>query len=318
MKRRFFLGFIVSLFFLYLVFHKVDLKEIIKILTLTNIVYILLTLSLMIPTLLVRSIRWKILLGKKVSIMNFFEAISVGIMSNNLFPFRVGDLVQIYFLGYKTKISKATIFSTVILERMFDFFAMWLILVCGSFFVLLPKEIPKGKIGLLLVVLFLFIYFILRSQKKVITIFERILPKSRFKEGLTKTLENFYLGLSFVNKGIVLIKAIFFTFLLWFFCSLGLYLCLLSLNIKLSILASTFILSMTGLAAMVPASPASVGPLEFFITTGLTIFGIEKNHAVSFAFVYRVMSWLPPTLLGLIVLIKNNLSIKQIRRLDKY
>lgn len=310
---RFLAGIIISVFFLYLVFRRVDLREAVRIISAANIWYVLLVIFLVIPGFLARSFRWKTMLRdyRDVPISSFFESISVGVMSSNLLPFRAGDLVQVLFLNYKTSLSRSTILSTVILERLCDFSAMCIILIGGSFFVLLPEEISLSRIGIFLVLVVLVAYFVFGSKKRISAL-AGILPESRIKDRLKNIIENFYLGLSSVNRADILVKIVLLTAVVWFFSSLGIYLSLLAVGVKLSLWACIFILSMTGLASMVPVSPGYVGPLEFIFVTGLMVFGVNKNYALSFTVLFRIISWLPPTLLGLAILLKNNFSFRQL------
>lgn len=262
-KFRFIIGIAVSVFFLYLVFRRVNLGDTARILVSTDILYVLLSALMIIPTLLVRSFRWRSMLDdyRKFPLMNYFESISVGIMSSNLLPLRAGDFIQVFFLGYKTKLSKSSIFSTVILERLCDFFTLCVVLIGGSFFVLLPQEISVGRIGLFLAVILAGVFFAVRSRKSVLVLVS-LLPAGVFKERIAKIAENFYLGLNFINRKDVLLKIMLATVLVWICSSLGIYLCLLAIGIKLNLFSCMFILSLMGLASMIPVSPGYVGPLS--------------------------------------------------------
>jgi glycosyltransferase 2 family protein len=318
-KYRFIIGILVSAFFLYLVFRNTNLNETIKIITSINAVYILLICILTVLFTWVRSIRWKMMLADygKIPAIRFFEATSIRIMINNLLPFRAGDITQIYLLAQNTNLSKSAILSTVILERLCDFFVMCATLICGSFFVLLPGGISKEKIALLMAFVLFCIFVVFRTKERLVELLNRILPDNSIKARLIQTINNFYTGMEFIKKKEMLAKMVFLSSLLWLLSSFGLYLCFLAVRIKLSYLAAVFLLALTGIAAMIPFAPGSLGPLEFLLTTGLVISGIEKNYAVSFALVNRLMSWLPSNLLGLIMLVRSNLSIKQVTRAEK-
>lgn len=318
MKKRYILGILISIFFLYLVFRKINISEIKGIMFSVNIFYIILMLSLIVPVLFVRSLRWKLMSDyfKGIPIKYFFESLSVGAMSNNLLPLRTGDLVQVYFLNYKTNLSKSVILSTMIIERLCELFAMGIILVTGSFFVLLPKEISKDKIILMFLMIIVIMAVFIKSKNKIAGLIDRLFSEGKFKDRLKNAIENFYLGLSCIKNRKIMTGLIVYTAILWFLSSLGIYFCLLSVNIKLNILLGVFILSMTGLGAMIPSSPGYIGTTEFFLVLGLGIVGIEKNHALSAALVYRIISWTSLTLFGLTILIKNNLSLGQIAHLN--
>ena len=142
----------------------------------------------------------------------------------------------------------------------------------------------------------------------------RGLSSSPLKNKLRNVIESFYDGLVSIGRKERFAGVIALTALLWAICSFGLYLGLKSVNIQLNFWQSVFMLSMTGVAAVIPAAPGSLGTMEYFVILGLGIFGIEGNHAFSFAVIHRFFSWFSPVLLGMLVLIKNQLSFGDLKK----
>jgi uncharacterized protein (TIRG00374 family) len=254
---------------------------------------------------------------KTIPITKFFESLSVALMTNNIIPFRAGDIVQVLFLGYKTELSKSTILSTVIMEKLCDFFVMGFIIFCSSFFVLLPKIFSVEKVGILLLIIIACLIIAIKFRDKLIGLIDKMLPENRVKVKIKNIIKKFYSGLEFFNQLKIFLTVIFFTIIIWFLCSLQIYFIMISAGIKLNIFVAIFILALTGLAAIVPSSPGYIGSLEFLVITGLGIFGIDESQAFGFTIIYRLMTWLPITLLGMLILIKNNISIKDIKRMSR-
>ncbi|MEW6040186.1 MAG: lysylphosphatidylglycerol synthase transmembrane domain-containing protein [Elusimicrobiota bacterium] len=164
--------FLISALFLYLAFRRIDLCETLGVIFSVNIYFVLLSLTVSIAALFVRSRRWKIFLGHEektndIRVSNFFEATCVGQMINNLLLFRMGDFGQAVFLAVKNNLSKSVVFSTVIMERLVDIFPPMVILFTGSFFVLLPRDIGKARVFITMCVIVTIVAAILIFQSKL-------------------------------------------------------------------------------------------------------------------------------------------------------
>ena len=44
----------------------------------------------------------------------------IGFMANNLFPFRIGEFIRACVLARHERLSKTTVFATVVVERVVD------------------------------------------------------------------------------------------------------------------------------------------------------------------------------------------------------
>ena len=122
LTRRFWLGIVVTLGFLFLFLWKVDFGETGKELQGANYFYFIPAVVCYFLSLAVRSLRWRFLLLhlKPVSISRLYPVVAIGYMANNMLPARLGELVRAHFLGEKEHISKASVFSTIGVERVLD------------------------------------------------------------------------------------------------------------------------------------------------------------------------------------------------------
>ena len=313
-QYRFILGLIIGGFFLYLVLKKADLKEVLGIIKTAKWLYVILGFVSAVAAIVLRSYRWKLLLaekGKGLRIRNYFDALCVGQMMNGILPFRVGDFVQAYFLGHKSSLSKSMVFSTVVMERLLDCFPPGIILVVGSFFVIMPDQIGIGRILIAMAVLAAGMTLVFRSRKTAENIVERLMPTHDMKDKIHHLIGNFYSGLEVMKKGHVVVRVFMYTVLVWAAYLMIAYSCLLCFDIDIGIMSAMLVMAIAAISVTIPSSPGYVGTWEFFVILALSIFRIDKNRALSFALIYHFVSLAVVALMGLIVVIKTGFSLKQ-------
>ncbi|MGH7741734.1 MAG: lysylphosphatidylglycerol synthase transmembrane domain-containing protein, partial [Candidatus Eiseniibacteriota bacterium] len=77
-----------------------------------------------------RAIRWRLLIGgtRRLSTGSLFSATMIGFMTNNVLPFRLGELVRPWVLARREHLSKTTLLATVVVERAVDMLTLLAIL----------------------------------------------------------------------------------------------------------------------------------------------------------------------------------------------
>jgi uncharacterized protein (TIRG00374 family) len=301
---------------LYLVFRKINFVEFINYVSSAKLEYLLLNLILGVILLLLRSYRWKTMLKeyKNFRLKNFFESTVLGLFFNTILPFRMGDLLQGYFLAKKTMLSKSLTFSTVLLERFVDLFPPIIFIIIGSFFVVLPKQISLGLSVIVLLILVSFFVLILKYKNFLLSKLLRYSKKISFFKKLVNVLEKFFSAIENIGNINVLYKIILLTFILWTGYSISMLLVCFSLGIKLpSIWAGFLIQAVTALSVAIPSSPGYIGSWEFMGTLSLLIFKVNKTKAVSFAVISHIIGIIPIVGLGLIFVLKEISTLKSFK-----
>ena len=294
-------GLLISVFFLWLAFRKSDLSQIWVILKGVRVELIVIVFVISCAGLMLRSYRWKTL-GKKydgVPWKSCFEATAIGLMLNTFVPFRGGDLFQAYFLSRKTNLPKSYTLATVFLERIMDLIPPLLMIIGGSFFVVLPEQISLGRLFVFLSVLFLLLGLFLYQRKRFIDVIENFMHQKHSAK-IDRFLEHLAQAFVFMKDKQVLTKSIPLTLINWFIISnFSTYLLLNSLGIHINFLAVYLVLGISILSVAIPSSPGYVGTWEFFTMLALQVFHIDKSTALSFAILSHFMALLPTTLIGL-------------------
>jgi uncharacterized membrane protein YbhN (UPF0104 family) len=104
-------------------------------------------------------------------------------------------------------------------------------------------------------------------------------------------------SLSFVMFGVVVV---------------GLQASMWALGIDLPWFAGLIMLVITAIGIMVPAAPGYIGTMNVACIAGLALFRVGKELAVPFSWFYWASQWAPVTLVGLICLQREGLSLRSL------
>lgn len=280
--------------------------------------YIILSVSLFFMSLSVRSLLWKKIFGVNNEIMfgSLFRPIVIGQMGNNILPFRAGELLRICSLSRKEKISKSLCFSTVIVERLFDFVSLAILASLVSYFIKIPIFLRSGLIitcSAAVFTLAMMIYIANHPQiADLIFRWLKIILPYKVRDKLDKGLKQILLGLTSLNS----LKAIGLIFLLslicWGLVCSSYFFALKAYNLNFAWILPLFLLVLLNIGMIIPTVTASLGVYQFFSIVALTYFGIEKSIALGFSFILQAVDFIPSTFLGLLFFSKDNISLKAI------
>ncbi len=310
---RLWIGIIISIVFIYLVFRKTDIREIGRLILNAQWGYVLIAFILTTVALLLRSYRWQYFLSyhKQLPIMSLFEATCIGLTANNLLPFRLGDITQAYVLAKRNNLSKSLCFSTIVLERLCDLVFPLSVIILSSFIFFVPGN--KLIFFILGLGLILFIMLIL-LKKQVSQIAIKIFGGTKIGEKVIRAIENFYSGFRILLglKSIIIISV--YTLSLWLLYSLVAYIVLLSVNINISFFKAIWVQVITSISVTIPSSPGYIGTWEFFAQSALGILKVNKTQALTFALLFHATQYFVINVLGIIMTMRTGLSFTEIEK----
>jgi uncharacterized protein (TIRG00374 family) len=320
MRKKFVIGMLVSLIFLYLAFRKVDYAELWQALKGANYWFIIPNVVLGIFTMWMRAVRWKYMVHpiKKVGLGRLFSSVMIGFMANNVLPARLGEFVRAYSLGTKENISKSASFATIVVERLFDGFSILFILWATLLLFPFPDWVKKGSnlflvtnVGMLALLIFLEVKT--DSTVKFFQYILRFLPQ-KLRTRAEEILLKFISGLKVFRDPSSLIWILSWSILIWVVTGISNYFIFLAFDLHPPIQASFILLVIVCLGVMLPSSPGFVGTFQFFSIVALARFGYGKNIALPFSIVLHACQYFPVTLLGLYYLKKEHLSLKTLEK----
>lgn len=320
---KFWIGILISGIFVYLTFKDVDLKNFFKTLIKVSYLYLPFLLLLLFIAFYGRALRWRYLLGKEIKIKthNLFSYIIIGFMVNNVLPARIGEFVRAYIIGKKENISKSFAFSTIVVERVFDGMVILLLFLPTIFFYPLPQWVKKtGLLVGLFYPLILIILIILKIHKEwvlklVKIVIEPVSPTLLLK--VKGILTSFIQGLDVLHRLKSLIIILLYTFIVWTATSLMFYVGFLCFDISLPFYACFFVFGMVFVGVMIPASPGFIGTFHWFCLQAFLLLGIkDESLAASYAFFMHMINYLCVTSVGLLYLIKENISLGELEKIS--
>ncbi len=126
---------LIGLVLLWLVFRKIDIKDVVAEIRAARYEWLLLSIILGVLSHIARAMRWNILIrsmGYKPDTTTTFYAVMVGYLANTAFP-RLGEVTRCGVLSKKKGIPFNALFGTVISERVFDMVVLLLIILAVIF-----------------------------------------------------------------------------------------------------------------------------------------------------------------------------------------
>ena len=297
---------IISFFCIYLVYRNIDFKLFFLELFNTNYRYVLIASFLLVLTVFIRSIRWKILLNKDILIYDLFKTQMIGYFANNVLFLRLGEVLKSYLLGEKERISKSYVFGTVIVERFLDM--LMLLLMIFIYIAIVPStmdgELSVLKI-LLIVSVILGVFLLL------------LLNVSKFPTFSIKIIEDFISNFSLAYKNLSLKQVIYSNFLgiiNWIIYWICVDLIFKAFQVSVNIDISLLILIIASLIASIPSLPGAIGTFHLGVNLTLSSLNvIESSSLLPFITILHGYGYIVLTLIGLhYFIVDKKLGIKHL------
>jgi glycosyltransferase 2 family protein len=316
------IGFGISALCVWLSMRHVSVAEVANALRHANF---LLFGAVMLITLLgfwVRALRWRSFLSgpRPASLDSLYSATMIGFMANNMLPFRLGEFVRAWALARREKVSKTMVLATVVVERVVDMLTLLGIMGITLLVHPIDRDSPAGRMtqagATVLIALCLgltaVIVFLERQPVLVRTLVRRLsarLPEQHRERGVV-ALDHFVDGLGLFRDVPRLLWVFSLSFLMFGIFALGLQASMEALGIHLPWHAGLTLLVVTALGIMVPAAPGYIGTMNLACVAGLALFNVhDPTLTSSFAWFYWAGQWLPVTVVGLIYLQREGLSL---------
>jgi uncharacterized protein (TIRG00374 family) len=323
MKRKAVLGLIISGACLYLALRGVDWRAVLLALKGAHYLYIVPNAALVLFGLWLRAVRWRYMtdsIKTGIPLHSLFASTMIGFMVNNILPLRLGEIARPFSLSRKEQISRSAAFATIVLERVFDAFSLFLVsglmVAFAPFLINDNVALSRAVYALLGVHIGVLAFLVLLKVKTRIamTVVEKltgILP-DRFQRRILEVIEKFVTGLGVFHDWRGLTKILIWSLLIWMVVGFSNYFIFLAFDLSVPWFAPYVLLVVVSLGVMLPSSPGYVGPFQFFTIQALRLFGIPASVGLSFSLVLHIGNYVPITLLGLYYLRREHFTLRQI------
>ncbi|MGD1047822.1 MAG: lysylphosphatidylglycerol synthase transmembrane domain-containing protein [Candidatus Krumholzibacteriaceae bacterium] len=266
-----------------------------------------------------QGVRWRFLLRPtgNISTMRATQAVYVGLFTNEIVPFRAGELVRAYIVSRWQGVALLSVIPSLAVERLFD--GLWLAVGMGltAIFVVLPENLLRAAdiFGCaILAAVALFVYVVIRKKKdphdgppshavrwKPLRLFGTL--TDGVAQGIRKIGMTRYFYFALVTSSFIIIFQI-----VSFWLIMNAY----GLHLSLWAGAAVFIIVYFGTA--LPNMPSNVGTYQFFAVLALALFGIDKTTAAGFSIAVFVILTGVLWIIGLVAIGRTGMRLKDIRR----
>jgi uncharacterized protein (TIRG00374 family) len=280
-------------------------------------------------TMFARSLRWRALLSPigTAKLSNLFAATAVGFGAIFVVG-RAGEIIRPAVLSLRERIKPTATFATILIERLFDTTAVVSLFAANLLFFELPPDQSNANalgairsIGLtLLIGVAVGISILVLLRLKAAPIIEWTerqgarLPKKLYYP-LLNFIRHLADGLSILLNLRALAATIFFTACVWAPVCAATWLTLFAFGLNFSISHIIFVLGFGLVGSVVPTPGGSAGAFHAAAAKGLEFLGLDPNLAASIAIVYHLIAFGPPFVIGLFYLIRDDISLRQLREL---
>ena len=321
-NKKFLLGLVIGGAFLFFTVRQIDLHSCMVYIGQANPLWILLAILVYTSSYVVRSIRWSLLvtpIRSGIPLRRFFNLLIIGFFMNNVLPFRLGELVRAHVGGQKLNISRTGMLATIIVERLFDGISYIALFLITILFLPFPKWAKTSfSFGSVVFVgMLVFLYFLLKHREFAVRLMAKIRFPASINDTAQKIFANFIDGLQIFAQGSGLIKVFFISLLVWTIEGLVFYLMGQSFGIQLTIFQCFFVMIIIGMGAIIPTAPGFVGTVEFLGVTSLSFIGVNKNLAFGYIISLHMLQLLTVSVLGIMSLIKEKISISELFKIEK-
>ncbi|MFZ2397857.1 MAG: lysylphosphatidylglycerol synthase transmembrane domain-containing protein [Smithella sp.] len=319
MNKKVILGILISFVLVYLSIRGINLQDVFRDLQRIQFSYVISFIILIMLMQWLRSYRWGVMLQpmEKIDQLSLFSVTSVGFLAIASIPARIGELARPYLISKRSSIKMSSALGTILVERVFDSFTVLAIAIIILFFTDLPPWMIKSSIifFLLALVMFCFIIFLILRREAALKLINGILSKlpGKFAHKIDELIHHFIDGFQIITNIKLFLYLFFLSALIWLVDVLAIYMLLESFGFGLPIMASFVLMIILIVGIAIPTAPGYIGNWHFACVLALSLFGLAKAEALSFALVYHFLSMIIVVVLGVAFLPFNKFSIPDMK-----
>jgi uncharacterized protein (TIRG00374 family) len=313
------IGVALSIALPVLAFQGIDVWETLNLILASDGAYLALGGLFFVLTLGFRSWRWRFLLAAQqdVGLRSCLSATCVGLMANNVLPFRLGDLVRVGALHQLERTCAARVLGTIAVERILEIFT--LVFFLGTYLAFAPagphqvELMTAGCLALaggLLLILVMAVGSWRRRWVQQVFAAPAGWVSPRLGARVAALVGRFIEGVQVFSSPGQMVRVIGLSICLWG-ASISSYFCVgQALGIALPLPAYAVVVFTTCLGAVVPAAPGAVGTYHSFARMGLYLVGLySSEEALAFAVLLHALEWTLTNVAGLYFLGRDRLQL---------
>ncbi|MBM3933250.1 MAG: flippase-like domain-containing protein [SAR202 cluster bacterium] len=274
-----------------------------------SVIHILLAVAIFMLAGWVRAVRWRILfVNEKLSVARLFIVQHEGLGLSNIMPVRVvSEVTQLAVLTLKDGLRGSTALVAIGMERLVDSAASVLVLAVAVSFV---HEMEQFRfliwvaIGIIVLAVALFRLFAWGGES--IAFIRRI----AFLAAMAQSVK------TYGGQRLRLLSSFLVSIVYWLLVGVSAWIVAVAFNLDVSPIKVTFVTMATiFFITAIPAAPSGIGAFEAAVVYLLGLLGVGKADAFGFALVVHAVFFVPPTVIAVIFLPREGVSLRRKQKL---
>jgi len=325
-KWQFWLGVLISAFFLYFVVSKLEWGNFWLSLRTANYWWILPGVAVYFIAVWARAWRWHYLLKpiKSIKTRVMFPITCIGYMGNNIYPARAGEVLRAVILKRKEGVPISASLATIIVERIFDGVVMlaFVFVNLAKLAELTGVSVPIAKWEISIqdlaiwgsvaffgaLIIFLLAAMFPRTTARIGQWFiDRLLP-NRIREKASVVMHKFLGGLESLRSPFNVLMVFVTSVIIWLLETVKYWFVMHAFNFSISFFTLMLMNGVVNLATTIPAAPGYLGTFDAPGIAVLQAAGINKAVATGYTLVLHLALWVPITLLGVYYLAREGIK----------
>jgi uncharacterized protein (TIRG00374 family) len=307
---------VVGLLLFMLILSRIDVYTTLWIIAGLNPVYILACLLSVAIEVLIRALRWKILVNqftKGYSLPDSIQTFIMGVAFGAVTPGRVGDIIKAFDIRDRGVELKRAL-SIEILDRLLDFFYLFLAAAAGYLFlIVVASGLNYNLLLIVLVVLllssFTCLMFSTSSVRRMLKPIHRLLVPGRFKDQSKQLFEVFQDTLSIIRRPYLFLEIVLLTACWWTVLFLRPYILGVGIGLELNPLVFLFAMPVVLVIEILPVSLLGIGTRDAGLIAVFSLLGVPAETMVAVSLMMLFLSILPQVIAGYFIAYKKGVSL---------
>lgn len=326
------LGFALSAVLLWWTLREVSPSAVWEVLRHSSVPMFALAVLVNVSIFPLRARRWRTILEPVAGRIPFgplWRSTAIGMMMNNVFPFRAGEFARAFALTREVpRVAITTSFGSLAVDRIFDAIAifglMFVAMLDPSFppgIIIAGRTVPQLAAGGLIAVLGVLAvsFAVVMQHERVMAIVSsiagKVVPKHR--DTVVRIAEHGLGGLAVLKDARRFLAVLWWAVLHWGVQALSVYLGFRAVGIDVPFSAALFLQGIQAISVAVPSSPGFFGVFEAAALVGLGVYGVPKGLAISWALGFHILTFIPITVIGAVYFARLGLSVGSIQKSAK-
>ncbi|KMQ51198.1 hypothetical protein CHISP_1904 [Chitinispirillum alkaliphilum] len=266
--------------------------------------------------LVIRAAVWKAIVRpmKRVSLLNAFTSYLIGVFSNLFLPFKLGDVAQGYSLGRRIEISKVSLVSAVLIQRVFEVASLMVMMLLLAMFFSLPMLFERRTMlfGITFVSGVTILVLLGKYRELVVVKSEKLLQRisPSLSVALLRWFELIIEGTKAIRNVADISRILFLSIISWVIQITMAMFMAWALDIRIDFINASIVLLVINIGLLIPIAPGNIGTFQFFSILALSWFSVAKSKALSFAILFQVLQGIPVIMGGGLSMMLEMLSEK--------